>query len=536
MYLIYRICMGIKILMVHGKPLILLGGEVHNSNSSSGEAMVPVWEKADELGMNALLLPVAWEQIEPEENVFQFDLVDTLLRQARQHEKKIVFLWFGSWKNAQCFYAPPWVKRDLSRFRRAQVVKGKNRVVLTGKHEMSYSTLSAFCAGTMEADAKAFAAFMSHLRLVDSEDNTVVAVQVENETGLMGQAREESEEADLKFFSPVPDRCIEYLISRRGELMPELAEVLPERILAGMTWSQLFGSMAEECFTAYYTASFVQHVAAAGKKEYPLPMLVNCWLDKGQKPGLYPTGGPVAKVMDLWHSAAPDIEIIAPDIYIPDFCGTCDRYTRQGNPLFIAECATHAYAAARAVYTVGYYHTVCYSPFGFEELGQPFSAFQGVLFGMDVEDEALKTPQDPAEYRKVNEILGELMPLLGKAYGTKYLQAACGEAESLRDSQEMEFDDFAFKPSFSHRFLNRRNGACLILQISPDTFYVLMDGCIITPCSLDKKNREAEYLLVEEGSLKNGVWKPIRRLNGDEVQVLMADEPVLLKIQFFALA
>ena len=45
------------VLMVDGKPFIMLAGEVHNSSSSSLTYMEQVWEKADALGMSCLLLP-----------------------------------------------------------------------------------------------------------------------------------------------------------------------------------------------------------------------------------------------------------------------------------------------------------------------------------------------------------------------------------------------------------------------------------------------------------------------------------------------
>ena len=115
------------VLMVHGEPLILLAGEVHNSNASSAEYMEGVWEQAEALGMNSLLLPVSWELVEPEEGRFDFTLVDRLIEQARERDKKLVLLWFGSWKNAECMYAPVWVKTDLTRFRRGQIEKGKNK-------------------------------------------------------------------------------------------------------------------------------------------------------------------------------------------------------------------------------------------------------------------------------------------------------------------------------------------------------------------------------------------------------------------------
>ena len=67
---------GKQMLIVHGQPFILLAGEVHNSNSSSLKTMEKVWEKAEALGMNALLVPVTWELVEPVEGQFDFTLVD----------------------------------------------------------------------------------------------------------------------------------------------------------------------------------------------------------------------------------------------------------------------------------------------------------------------------------------------------------------------------------------------------------------------------------------------------------------------------
>ena len=118
---------GHLVLMVEDKPFILLAGEVHNSDSSSPAYMEHIWEIADHLGMNTLLLPVTWEMIEPEEGSFDFSVPQALIDQARERAMKIVFLWFGSWKNAECMYAPAWVKQDLRRFPRAQIVKGKKQ-------------------------------------------------------------------------------------------------------------------------------------------------------------------------------------------------------------------------------------------------------------------------------------------------------------------------------------------------------------------------------------------------------------------------
>lgn len=115
------------ILTVDGKPFVALAGEVHNSDYTSIEYMEGIYKIADELGMNTLLIPMSWDIVEPEEGVFDFSLAEDLILQARRWGKKIIFLWFGSWKNAECMYAPGWVKRDLKRFKRAQIVKGENK-------------------------------------------------------------------------------------------------------------------------------------------------------------------------------------------------------------------------------------------------------------------------------------------------------------------------------------------------------------------------------------------------------------------------
>ena len=159
---------GHPVLMVEDKPFILLAGEVHNSDSSSPVYMEKIWDIAAELGMNALLLPVSWEMIEPEEGRFDFSVPQALIDQARERDMRIVFLWFGSWKNAECMYAPEWVKTDLKRFPRAQIEKGKNKAGRTISPsipvKMPYTTLSYLGEEPMKADARAFAALMGFLK------------------------------------------------------------------------------------------------------------------------------------------------------------------------------------------------------------------------------------------------------------------------------------------------------------------------------------------------------------------------------------
>lgn len=548
-----------KVLLVDGKPFIMLAGEVHNSDSSSPAYMEQIWKIAEELGMNSLLLPVTWEMVEPVEGEFHFEILDQLIDQAREHGMKIGLLWFGSFKNAECMYAPEWVKRDLERFHRGQIVKGKNkagrRVSPTLPVTIPYTTISYLSENAMQADARAFGKMMQHVREYDEAYGTVITVQVENETGLLGNAREVSDEADAAFAGEVPQEFASYMRSHT-EYMEEDVRAAVEAGAEKGSWRDVFGTAAEEIFSAYHVASFVEYVAKAGKDAYDLPMAVNCWLDKAaDTPGDYPSGGPVARVHEVWDYCAPSIDVYCPDIYVPYFNKVCDRFVKSGtNPLYIPEAATHSYAAPRMVYTVGHYHAMCYSPFGFDDIGKPFSAAQGYLFGMDVTDPALKTPQNFEEYAALGKILREAMPLLAERYGTTDLQAVCAEREAEKkkslglpeDMNPMErmlaeaaaatkmiFGDLGVSAGFGGMMRPRNDGALLVCRTKENEVYMIGEQCDIQLFSTDSEKTNLDILRLEEGTFENGVFVPGRRFNGDETAQLKLDKPGVLRLQWF---
>ena len=548
-----------KVLLVDGKPFIMLAGEVHNSDSSSPAYMEQIWKIAEELGMNSLLLPVTWEMVEPVEGEFHFEILDQLIDQAREHGMKIGLLWFGSFKNAECMYAPEWVKRDLERFHRGQIVKGKNkagrRVSPTLPVTIPYTTISYLSENAMQADARAFGKMMQHVREYDEAYGTVITVQVENETGLLGNAREVSDEADAAFAGEVPQEFASYMRSHT-EYMEEDVRAAVEAGAEKGSWSEVFGAVAEEIFSAYHVASFVEYVAKAGKDAYDLPMAVNCWLDKAADTlGDYPSGGPVARVHEVWDYCAPSIDVYCPDIYVPYFNKVCDRFVKSGtNPLYIPEAATHSYAAPRMVYTVGHYHAMCYSPFGFDDIGKPFSAAQGYLFGMDVTDPALKTPQNFEEYAALGKILREAMPLLAERYGTTDLQAVCAEREAEKkkslglpeDMNPMErmmaeaaaatkmiFGDLGVSAGFGGMMRPRNDGALLVCRTKENEVYMIGEQCDIQLFSTDSEKTNLDILRLEEGTFENGVFVPGRRFNGDETAQLKLDKPGVLRLQWF---
>lgn len=470
-------------LLVDGQPFLMLAGELHNSSASSLAYLEPILDRLLTLHLNTVLVPLSWELVEPEEGCFDFALLDGIVDQARRRGLRLLFLWFGTLKNAISSYVPAWVKQDLARFPRAQAKPGENGW-----------SLSVFHEATAAADARAFAAVMARLDAIDAAHRTVLMVQVENETGILGAARDHGPAAEAAFAAPVPAALGQSLQAHRAELMPELRTAW-ERAGARTTgtWTEVFGADADEIFMAWHTARFVDHVAAAGRAACNLPMFANAWLiaGPGYQPGQYPSGGPVSKLLDVWRAAAPHLDLLAPDIYLQDFRTECASYTRGGNPLLIPEAANGPVAAANALYAVGRHHALCFSPFAIDDLA----------------------PDHPLgeSYR----LLGNLWPLLAPACGSERLTGFLQQADE--EAWTAEVGGYRFRARTRQPLAKLRvPGAALLLQTGADEFIAAGRSLIFTFEPLAPGLRVAELLWLDTGDVRHGTWVPGRRLNGDE--------------------
>ncbi len=330
-------------LIVDGAPYAILGAQVNNS-SAWPAALPKVWPAVAQLHANTVFVPIAWEQIEPKEGHFDFSFLETLIRQARAHDVRLGLLWFATWKNNGPNYAPAWVKLDNQRFPRAITAQGE-----------TLNSLSPHASTTLEADRKAFVRLLRHLREFDRQ-RTVILVQVQNEPGTYGSVRDYSRAAEQAFQSEVPQALRRKLGVRAG------------------TWSQVFGADAEEFFHAWSVASYIGAIAAAGKREYALPMYVNAALRdpfEPGKPGGYASGGPTDNVMQIYQAAAPAIDFTAPDIYLRESKKVervLDLYQRFDNPLFVAEIGNDK-AYARYFFATFGRGGIGFTPFGIDFTG-----------------------------------------------------------------------------------------------------------------------------------------------------------------------
>lgn len=484
---------GITRLFVNGKPFLSLAGELHNSSSSNLEYMEPIWPKLAQMNLNTVLAGVSWELIEPVEGQFNFELVDGLIKSARENDLKIVFLWFGSWKNMVSSYAPEWVKNDPERF-----------PLLVAQDGEKFQMLSTCSTENMHADARAFAALMRHIKQVDSDEQTVIMMQVQNEVGTSGGERDHSELANDVYYNQVPENLMNYLEQNKANLIPEFEQVWAENgyKMKG-NWEEVFGEgmKGNEIFMAWQLSSYIGEVIKAGKKEYNIPMFVNASVGRqDQKIGTYPSGGPVAFVMDVWRAGAPELDILSPDIYFGDFNRHCRLYTQSGNPLFIPETRAGELGAARALIAFGNFNAIGFSPFGI--------------------DGRITESINERPLFRIYDILDQLSPLILSSEANKQMIAAVVDENNPSASIEMGRYTVDFNIQ-SRRFQDEDSGLgyALLIEEGKEEFIVAGKNITVQFSLTNRTDQVTGIASAEEGKFDNGTWIPGRRLNGDAIMV-----------------
>jgi beta-galactosidase GanA len=512
---------GRHALLVDGKPFLILGAQAHNS-SNYPAALGPVWAAANDIKANTLLMPVAWEQVEPEEGKFDFSFVDTLVKQAREQKKRLVLLWFGTWKNTSAQYTPQWVKLDTKRFPANMDREGK----------ANYS-LSPFGAETLKADKKAFVALMTHLKKIDSTERTVLMVQVENEVGTYGLVRDFAPAAQAAFEQPVP-----------AAVLARQKPVGATAPATSGTWREVYGDYADEYFHAWAIARYIGEIAAAGKAVYDLPMFVNNALrdplEQPPKPWNknFASGGPTWDVMDIYKAAAPAVDIVAPDIYRPEseqVNANLRLFQRADNALWIPEIGTKP-AYGRFLYAMLGRGAIGVSPFGID-----YFDYTNHPLGATATDKTIVVP-----FERVYRMFAPIQRLWAQ-WAFEGRTRGIGEGDD-RKPQQLDFPGWTAKltyrlgrfgePSWGGDFAQpapgteQPDGGAAMAQIGPDEFILI--GHRVRVRMEPEAGTHGMMLRAEQGRFDaQGRWVMERVWNGDQVDygLNLPAEPVMLKVK-----
>jgi beta-galactosidase GanA len=328
-------------------------------------------------------------------------------------------------------------------------------------------------------------ALMRRLREIDGADHTVIMVQVENEIGMISEARDRSAAADGFFKQSVPRELLDELQSRRESLIPEFREIwAASDYRSEGTWEDVFGSgsHADEIFMAWHFARYVEQVITAGKAEYPLPHLI-----------------------DVWRAGAPGVDFLSPDIYLPEFAVWCRRYARSGNPLFIPEARRGPEAAVQALYAIGAHDAIGFAPFGIESIDEP--AFSLLA--------------------QSNDLVAQLTPLLAKHQGKSAMAGLLSGGAEQRQPQRVHLGGYVLNVAYEQFQApapadGRSNATTtvpaggLVVATAPDEFVFAGIGLRITFNAPTPGDPIIGILSVEEGRYEDGRWVHTRWLNGDQ--------------------
>ena len=280
---------GRHVFYVDGWPFTILAVEipweelVYGRYHETLRAYDSLYPAAQAIGLNTLVVPIKWSMIEPEKDHYDFSYLDHVKKMAETHHLKLALGWFGHYASNDGnlyfnltgeFFAPYYIVNDEKTYPRAMDAEG-----------VSYhNAVSYEYDAVIEREAKAFRAFMEHIKQVDAETRTILMIQTENEIAVFG-----GERSDRKLW--------------RDHSLPA---------------NQLFaarGFTSDLKYSAWRLSSnWLRRVTDAGAEIYPLPFYLN--FVAGQV-GNDVLGGSPGEDVATYLDNCPAVTFVGVDLYLP---------------------------------------------------------------------------------------------------------------------------------------------------------------------------------------------------------------------------
>ncbi len=232
----------------------------------------------------------------------------------------------------------------------------------------------------------------------------------------------------------------------------------------------------------------------------------------------YPSGGPTINMIPVWKSAAPPLDMIAPDIYVPNsenYQQVMRDFHTANNPLLVPE-------------------SLGFEPFsGASGCGRPlfFAVGHGAIgfgnFGIDrVSLDPPLFPEIAASIEGFRLLGGFVDQLAALAFAGKVKTAVEDNGIAQREldfdatrivvSYPPAYDPQASTVSTTSDTSHLKEGRVLVGQLGENEFLVAGIDCHVQFLPSVHSTKQMQRLKVEEGHYEGENWVATRLWNGDE--------------------
>ena len=438
----------------------------------------------------------------------------------KENNLKLCLIWFGTYKNGASTYAPEYVKKNPEKYW---------PIYSTNGHVSA--TLSPLCKETCKRDREAFRKLLQRAKELD-KDHIILGVQIENESGCLGPARDYSERGNKSYKEKVPEDMI--------KLVKSIKKPCPlTEFYTGKhgNWAETFGFYAPDIYMAYYFAKYINKVAEISKQLLDVPTYLNCWThENGAKiPGVsYPSGGPTKNAIEIYKEFCKNIDMISADVYADNidlFSAQALPYARKDNVFFLPESYPSLLQYPLIFRMIKDYQLTGVHGLGIDtlldengELVEKAKGWQQAINIMKSSKELLEENIGSENFIAVYQMYGE--PFKVYELGGYIIQILFFNKN----------DPIIAHVDARHRGEKTNNLMPLgfiFKAKEADTFYITGQGFVarftkkitveqVTDSLLldanHNKNAFHQYVSVEEGTYENGKYYPRRKRNGDEAE------------------
>jgi hypothetical protein len=427
---------GRSVLYVDGNPHTVLTVEIpwteliYGRYSETQSAYDYLYPAARKMNLNALKVPVKWSQVEPREGVYDFSYVDHALKMAREHGLRLVLCWFGHYASGDGniyrnltseVFAPMYIIEDEKRFPRAVDADGRSH----------HNAISYEYPAVIQQEVGAFTAFMRHLKTVDSERQTVVMVQVENEIAVFG-------------------------FDRQNRKMWRDHSAAADKLF------QEKGFTDDLRYSAWrLSTNWIKPITDAGAGVYKLPFFLNY---VGGKLADWMVGGSPGEDVETFLDNCPNLSFIGVNLYpsgdssLADFRAKLDEYSIGRNLPAITETNSDRTPVAPrlAFVAVGEYGAPIFAPWALN-ISYPTSYQPYVL------DDGLLANGAPA-LSECYSALSQALPLISYFAGTPKLKVFSSTlpGTSFQSTRDLE----GTKVTVS----GQENGQAIVIRVAADEY------------------------------------------------------------------